>query len=189
MALMLAGLLTFFAIHLALAAPAAAEGMQARVGAMGRKGLVTVASFAGLALIVVGWAGAGGAGVLWTPPAWTRHVALALMLPSLIFVVAAYLPAGRIKAAVKHPMILGVKVWAFAHLVANGEVRSVLLFGTFLAYAVFVRIALKRRGDAGAANAETRLVWDLAAVAIGAAAYGLIAYQLHPILFGVAVVG
>lgn len=185
MAMFFTGLALFFGAHGALLWP----GVRARSPELPRKGVVTLAAFAGLALVVFGWGPAGAMGVAWTPPLWTRHVTLALMLPALILLIAAYAPAGRIKKLAKHPMLASIKVWAFAHLVANGEWRSIALFGAFLAYAVIARIALKRRGDMGAAGATPGLAGDAIAVIGGAAAYGAIAYYLHPILFGVAVVG
>lgn len=184
----IAGLLVFMAAHAALMVRPLSDGLGAALGVGGRKGVVALVSAAGLVLVVLGWAEAGALGVLYGPPAWARHVALALMLPALILLAAAYLPTGHIARAAKHPMLAGVKIWALAHLIANGETRSVLLFGGFLAYAVAARIAAKRRGDMGAGAAPARVWCDALALAAGALAYGAIAYWLHPILFGVAVV-
>jgi uncharacterized membrane protein len=81
---------------------------------------------------------------VWSPPPWTRWVAIVLMLPAFIFLVAAYVP-GRIKETLKHPFLVAIKTWALAHLIANGDLASIILFGSFLAYAVYDRITLKRR--------------------------------------------
>lgn len=179
------GLGLFFGAHGFLLTPAASQMAAGPV----RKLSVTALSLAGVVLIVLGWGQASALGVAWTPPVWARHVTLALMLPSFILLAAAYLPAGRIKKYAKHPMLAGVKVWAFAHLVSNGEWRSIALFAGFLAYAVLARIAAKRRGDQGASGATPGLLGDVAAVGVGAVAYLAVAYWLHPVLFGVAVVG
>ena len=85
---------------------------------------------------------------VWSPPAWTRWVAIVLMLPAFIFLVAAYVP-GRIKARLKHPFLVAIKTWALAHLIANGDLASIILFASFLAYAVYDRITLKRRQPTG----------------------------------------
>ena len=107
------------------------------------------------------------------------------MLPAMILLVAAYMPTGRIKKAAKHPMLLAVKIWAFGHLLANGELNSVLLFGSFLAYGVIDRIALKKRGDIGPGpDAPVSAMGDIGAVVIGAGVYAAILLWLHPILFG-----
>ncbi len=109
-------------------------------------------SLAGLALIVWGFAHyrATGRIEVWHPPTALKHITVALMLPAVILVVAAYI-RGRIYTALKHPMLSGVKLWAAAHLLANGDLGGIILFGSFLGWAVFDRISLKRRADAGGA--------------------------------------
>jgi len=108
-------------------------------------------SLVGLALIVWGFSHYRAAGMwpVWSPPKALKHLNTALMLPAVILVVAAYL-RGRIYTALKHPMLAGVKLWAFGHLLANGDLGGIILFGSFLAWAVFDRISLKRRADPGA---------------------------------------
>ncbi len=109
---------------------------------------------------------------VWSPPGWTRWVAIVLMLPAFIFLVAAYVP-GQIKARLKHPFLVAIKTWALAHLIANGDLASIILFGSFLAYAVYDRITLKRRQATGlvtvAASGPPRN--DLIAVVLGAVLY------------------
>ena len=163
----------------------AREGLVAKLGANGYKGLYSIGALAGFVLIVMGWKSASTA-ALYAPPAFLRHVTFLLMAPALILLVSAYLPAGKIKAAVKHPMLAGVKIWAFAHLLSNGEIRSVILFGAFLLYAVLDRIAVKKRGDATpTAGAVTN---DILAIVIGLAAYAAILFYLHPHIAGVPIV-
>ena len=118
-----------------------------------------------------------------------KHITMALMLPAIILIVAAYVPTGFIKKAVKHPMLTAVKLWALAHLLVNWDVGSLILFGSFLAFGVIDRIAVKRRGDVGAANAKPNVLGDLISIAVGSALYALLVYQLHAILFGVTILG
>ena len=111
------------------------------LGESGYKALFSLLSVAGFVLLVYGFAKAPVVQV-WSPPDWTRWVAVVLMLPAFVFLVAAYVP-GRIKATVKHPFLVAIKIWALAHLIANGDLASIILFGSFLAYAVFDRITLE----------------------------------------------
>ncbi len=181
------GLVIFFGTHLFSAVRSRAPGKNLRetMGEGPYMGLYSLLSIAGFALIVWGYGAARPAPILYTPPAFLAHVNLLLMAFAMIFLAAAYLPTGRIKKAVKHPMLLAVKIWAFGHLLANGELNSVLLFGSFLAYGVIDRIAVKRRGDNGPGpDAAVSMVGDAGAVLVGLAAYAAIAFWLHPILFG-----
>ncbi len=184
MTLFLFGLVVFFGTHLWTAfARKPREALIARLGAGPYKGLYSLVSIAGFALLIVGWRGAD-ASVVYAPPAFLKHVAYLLMLIALILLASAYLPKGKIAAAAQHPMLASVKVWAFAHLLVNGEVRSLILFGAFLAYAIVDRIAVKKRGaptpTAGPA------VDDAIAVAVGAGAWAAIYLALHPYIAGVA---
>ncbi|MCA8889718.1 MAG: NnrU family protein [Parvularculaceae bacterium] len=177
------GLLVFFGAHLWAAL---ARGSRARVidrlGAMPFKGVFSLVSLAGFALIIIGWRGAD-AGLLYAPPAFLRHVTYLLMLVALVCLVAAYLPGGRIAATLKHPMLVGVKFWALAHLLSNGEVRSVVLFGSFLAFAVIDRIAVKKRAEP--TRAAGPLINDGVAIIVGAAVWAAIYFGLHPYIAGV----
>ena len=128
---------------------------------------------------------------VWYPPVWTKHLALPLVGGAFVCLVAAYLP-GRIKRTLKHPMLVAVKLWATAHLLANGDLGSILLFGSILAWAVFARISLKRRPDEVTAHAgplapPAGLRNDLLAIAIGTVAWFVFARWLHPLWIGVAV--
>lgn len=184
MLLFILGLIIFFGAHLFTALARGARGaIISKLGEGPYKGLYSLVSLVGFILIIMGWRNAD-AGILYTTPLWTRHVAYALVLVAFISLAAAYLPAGRIAAMTKHPMLAGVKIWAFGHLLVNGEVRSVILFSAFLAYAVIDRIAVKRR------DAPVRVAGpiknDIIAIAVGAAAYAAVAFYLHRYIAGVA---
>jgi uncharacterized membrane protein len=146
MLVLVVGLVIFLGVHsVSIVAPGWRTATVARVGERPWKGLYSLASAVGLALIVVGYGLARrDPVVLYTPPAALRHLALVVMLPVFPLLFAAYLP-GRIRAAAKHPFLLAVKLWALAHLLANGMLADVLLFGGFLAWAVADRISVKRR--------------------------------------------
>jgi uncharacterized membrane protein len=145
----------------------------------------------GLVLTIWGFAEYRATGWIdvWRPPTAFKHITVALMLPAVILVVASYI-RGRIYTALKHPMLAGVKLWAAAHLLANGDLGSIILFGSFLAWAVYDRISLKHRADSGAPPIPVGgLGNDLIAVAVGCVAYLALAFVFHPVVIGVAVVG
>ena len=151
----------------------------------------TLASFIGLALIIWGFAVYRATGWInvWNPPTALKHITVALMLPAVILVIASYI-RGRIYTTLKHPMLTGIKLWAAAHLLANGDLGSIVLFGSFLAWAVFDRISLKHRSDAGAPPIPVGGPGnDLIAVAVGLIAYLALAFAFHPVVIGVPVVG
>lgn len=192
MALLLLGLVLFLGVHAFTMARPARAGLVERIGEGPYKGLYSLASLAGIVLISIGFARYRASGWIdvWYPPVWTRHLALLLVWAAFIAFVAAYLP-GRIKRTLKHPMLAGLKLWAAAHLLANGDLGSMLLFGSLLAWAVAARINVKRRDevrDHGGEAAEPA-GWrnDAIAVAIGTAAFLLFAIWLHPVLIGVPV--
>jgi uncharacterized membrane protein len=155
------------------------------------KAAYALVSLLGIALIAWGFAyyRATGWVDVWNPAKAFRHVTLALMLPAVIMVVASYM-RGHIYTALKHPMLAGVKLWAAAHLLANGDLGSIILFGSFLAWAVFDRISLKRRGEAGGPPIPVG-GWgnDVIAVAVGIVVYVALAFAFHPVVIGVPVVG
>jgi len=164
------------------------------IGSMGEGGYkagYALVSLVGLALIVWGFAHYRATGWIdvWSPPKALKHLNTALMLPAVILVVAAYI-RGRIYTAVKHPMLSGVKLWAFGHLLANGDLGGIILFGSFLGWAVFDRISLKRRADAGGPPILVGgITNDLIAVAVGVVAYLALAFAFHPVVIGVPVIG
>lgn len=184
------GLVIFFGAHLFTTFRSREPGrdIKTKLGYGPYMGLYSLVSLAGFVLICWGFVATRDAGILYVAPGWGRHVNLALMLPALILLVASQLPTGAIKKTVKHPMLVAVKLWAFGHLLANGEINSVILFGSFLAYAVIDRIAVKKRGDNGPGpDAKTAVTSDIGAVVVGLGLYVAILLWLHPILFGVAV--
>lgn len=182
MAILILGLIVFLGGHsLRIVAGDWRARQVTRLGEARWKLLYSVIAFAGLALIVWGYGEARTAPVpLWQPPVWTRHFAALLTLPAFILVAAAYVPGTRIKAAIGHPMVAGVALWALAHLLANGTLADLLLFGGFLAWAV-VDFASARRRDraAGQVYAKGPAVRDAAAVAAGTVAWLLFALYLH----------
>ncbi len=186
MTLLLLGLVLFFGIHsVAIFAPVARDRWALRLGVMNWRGLYSVVSLLGFVLLVVGYGQARQAPVLlYAPPLWLRHVAFALMLPVFPMLFAAYLP-GRIKSTLKHPMLVAVKTWALAHLLANGMLADVLLFGAFLAWAVVDRISLKRRPQRPIATAAARPWNDVLAVVLGFGLYAATFLWLHRVLIGV----
>ncbi len=189
MTFLVLGLVIFFGAHLFSAFRSRETGKDIRVkmGAGPYMGLYSLVSLAGFVLIVWGYGAARPAPILYVPPPGLAHLNLALMLPAMVLLVASQLPAGRIAKAVKHPMLLAVKIWAFGHLLANGELNSVVLFGSFLAYGVIDRIAVKRRGDNGPGPDKVLSgTSDLIALGAGIALYVVILLWLHPVLFGVA---
>jgi uncharacterized membrane protein len=163
----------------------------ARVKAMGLnpyKGLYSLVAIAGFVLLIYGYGEARMHPVqLYDPPLWTRHLAGLLTLPAFVLLAAAYVPGNRIKAAVGHPMVLGVKVWAFAHLISNGTLADVVLFGTILAWAILdFRSARRRDRIAVTKLPRGKLGLDLVTVGAGAAAWAAFAFWLHAAWIGVA---
>ena len=159
----------------------------ARLGEGPWKGLYSLASLVGLVLIVWGYGQARlDPVVLWNPPEWTRHLAAVLTLLAFVLVTAAYVPGTRIKAWLGSPMVVGVKLWAFAHLIANGTLAAVVLFGSFLVWAV-VDFASERRRDraAGVVYPKGSLARDAVATVIGVVAWVLFAFWLHGWWIGV----
>lgn len=181
------GLILFLGIHsVSIVAPAWRDARSAALGEGAWKGLYTLVSIAGFALLIYGYGLARQQPVvLYTPPAAMRHVAMLLMLPVFPLLLAAYLP-GRLKRAGKHPMLLAVKFWALAHLLANGTLADVLLFGGFLAWAVADRISMKHRTQRPLPGAPPSAANDVIAVVGGLAIYLLFVFWAHVWLIGVA---
>ena len=189
MALLVLGLLLFLGIHsVSIAAPAWRQRQVASLGDKPWKAIYSIVSGVGLALLIIGYDHARRSGiVLYQPPLFLRHLTLLLMVPVFPLLIATYFP-GRISRAAKHPMLLAVKIWATAHLLANGSLADVLLFGGFLAWAVADRISVKRRSpvDAHAVpGAPPRPYNDLIAIFGGIALYLAFIGGLHYWLIGV----
>lgn len=185
------GLILFLGVHTLTTQRKLRAQVIAATGEGGYKIGYTLASFVGLALIIWGFAlyRATGWYNVWSPPMALKHITVALMLPAVILVVASYI-RGRIYTTLKHPMLTGIKLWAAAHLLANGDLGSIILFGSFLAWAVYDRISLKSRTDAGGPPIPVGGPGnDLIAVAVGLVAYLALAFAFHPVVIGVPVVG
>jgi hypothetical protein len=187
----LAGLAIFLGMHSAQALyPGAREAVIARIGALGWKGLYSVVSLAGFWLLVQGYGEARPAAeLLWTPPSGLMHVSALLNLVAFVFLAASGIPGNAIRARVGHPMTIGVKVWALAHLLANGDSVSMLLFAAILVWAVLVFRAARRRQPASGAAAATSRVATLATVLVGVGAGIWFAFVGHAMLIGVAPFG
>jgi uncharacterized membrane protein len=192
MSLLLAGLVLFLGSH---SVRILADDWRARriaaLGSNGWKGIYSLVAVAGFVMIVYGYAEARQAPVvLYSTPVWTRHLAALLTLPAFVLLAAAYVPGTRIKRAVGHPMVLAVKIWALAHLIANGTLADALLFGSFLAWAVLDYMAARRRDRAAGTVYVAGPLWrDALAVIIGVVAWFAFALWLHRILIGVAPFG
>ena len=188
MSYLILGLVIFLGLHsVRIVAEDWRTRTRARIGAMPWKGLYAIASLLGFALIIWGFGLARQQPVqLWSPPVAMRHLASLLTLLSFVLLAAAYVPGNRIKERVHHPMVLGVNVWALAHLLANGNLNHVVLFGSFLVWAIVDFIAARRRdrllgtrysgGTAGATGIT---------VALGVGAWMAFALWLHGLLIGV----
>lgn len=190
MGTLILGLLLFLGAHsVSIVAPAWRDAMAARLGEWTWKILYSVIAVAGFVLTIRGYAASRlEPVVLWVPPAGMRHVAAVLMLPMFVLLLAAYLP-GRIKSATKHPMLVATKLWAVSHLLANGMLADVVLFGAFLAWAVADRISLNRRPARPIPGAPASQLNDAIAVIGGLGLYGLFAMALHARWIGVAPFG
>ncbi len=191
MTILILGLLLFLGIHsIRIVAEPARTGMVERMGLWGYKGVYSVFAVVGLVLIIVGYGQARlDPVVLYQPPQFLTHLSMLLMVIVFPAFLAAYFP-GRIQEALKHPLLVAVKAWAIAHLLVNGTLADVLLFGGFLVWAVFDRISVKRRADGGSDLALPRWGLNDAIVVVGGLGiYVAFAFWLHPILIGVPVFG
>lgn len=163
--------------------------MVANLGELPWKGLYSLASLAGFVMLVQGYDLTRDAPVvLYQPPAFLRHVAFALLLPVFPLLIASQLPAGRIKARLKHPMLVATKAWALAHLLVNGALADVILFGTLLAWAVAVRISCKRRGASIPVVGPRAALFDGISVVVGLVLYVAFVRWLHVMLIRVAAI-
>lgn len=188
---MIAGLAVFLGTHLVTTQRDLRGALIARYGASVYKVAYSVLSGIGLVLIVYGFSQYRASGWInvWHPPTGMRHLALTLMLPASIIFVSAYL-RGYIWRALKHPMLVAIKIWALAHLLANGDLGSIILFGSILAWAVIDRISLKRREDPGAPPIPFGGVRnDVLAVIVGLIVYAALVFAFHPAVIGVPVIG
>ena len=187
MTIMILGLVVFLGVHsIRIVAEPWRQARIQQMGLMAWKGLYSVVALIGLVLVIWGYGQTRLDPVwVWQPPTALRHLTLLLMIPAMILLVAAYVPGNALKARLGHPMLLAVKVWALAHLLANGRLGDIILFVAFLVWAVLAFRAARRRepaaggGDRGAATLITMV--------LGLVLYGLFAGVLHAWLIGVPV--
>jgi len=186
--ILVVGLVVMLGAHVFVTFRGHRADLIARLGLGGYRAVFSVVSLIGLALVVWGYGEyrAGEWIQLWSPPSFMRHVTVGLTLFAAILLVATYLPS-HIKARAKHPMFAAIKIWAFAHLLSNGDLGSILLFGGFLAWAVYGRIAAKRRGDNGPQTAPAGWTNDAIVVTVGIVIYLALGYYFHPYVIGVPV--
>ena len=185
------GLVLFLGAHVFVSMRRRREALILSIGRGPYLGLFALVSIVGIVLIGFGFARYRAAGLIpvWYPPPWTRQIVVALMWPASIAVVAAYIP-GDIKRVLKHPMLVGVKLWAFAHLCANGDLGGIILFGSVLAWAVYDRITLKRRSDPGAPPIPIGgRRNDVIAVVVGTVLYLALGFLFHPLVIGLPAFG
>lgn len=182
--ILILGLVLFFGVHSVRMVAAGYRDAQLAANEKRWKGLYSLVSLAGVLLIILGWV-LGGAdnSAVYTPPEWGRHVTMLLVWVAFILLASANMPAGRIKQWVKHPMLLGVGLWALGHLLANGDLFGLLTFGAFLVYAVVNRIAVISRGDPAPVVVRPRS--DIVAIGAGTVLYLVFVFALHQWLFGV----
>lgn len=190
MVVLLLGLLIFFTLHsVSIVNEPWRNRMVAKLGEERWMGLYSLAAIVGFLLIIWGYGLARyDPVVLYSPPAWMRHISMLLLIPVFPLLLATYFP-GRIKAATKHPMLLATKLWAFAHLLANGMLADVVLFGAFLAWAVVDRISMKRRTERAIPGLPPAKMNDVIAVVAGLALYVAFVLWLHKWLIGVSPIG
>jgi uncharacterized membrane protein len=184
MMVLMSGLLIFILVHLVPTQGELRSGLVTRFGDGAYKAAFSIVSLVGLALIGVGYGKLqvmpGKNPQIWAPPVWTHHITFLLMIPAMILLVAAYVPS-RIRTAVRHPMLAAIKLWAFAHLIANGDLGSMVLFGSGLAYAAFDRISVKRRAAPGPLGSRAGgVAGDLIAMMGGLALYAFMMLWATP---------
>ena len=191
MGLLVVGLVIFIGAHVFVTFRAQRAAVIARIGEWPYKGILALGSLVGLIIIGYGFGQYRATGWIdvWSPPRWTFYITQILMWPASICVVAAY-SRGNIWRTLKHPMLVGVKTWGVAHLISNGDLGSILLFGSFVLWAGYDRMTLKHRADAGAptipAGGHRN---DIIALVVGTVLYVVLGLVFHPLVVGRAVLG
>ncbi len=188
MTMLILGLLLFLGVHsLRIFADSWRTGLRQRMGENAFKGVYSVLSIVGFALIVWGYGAARQEPLaLWASPLWTRHLAALLTLPAFVLLAAAYVPGNTIKSRLHHPMVIAVKVWAAAHLLANNTAADVLLFGSFLVWAALSFRAARRRDRlTGTSYPPGRAMPTVAVVVVGLAVWVGFAFWAHMAWIGV----
>lgn len=187
MGLLVLGLVVFLGVHsVRMVAPGFRETMIARMGEGPWKGIYSLASLVGLVVLVWGYGAARPlAPVLYVTPFWLVHLVITLMALAFISLMVSVLPGGKLRRRLKHPMLLAVKIWALAHLLVNGDLASVLLFGAFLLWAAWNRVAVGRRGAPLPAAGPVRN--DVIAVVVGIVLWLVFIWKAHEWVAGVPV--
>jgi uncharacterized membrane protein len=190
MLLLILGLVLFFGAHGLTMARAPRAALLARYGEAGFKGAYSLVALLGLVLIAWGYGSYRASGYIpvWDPPVWTRHLVALLLLPVFPLLFSAY-AQGFVKARLKHPMILAVKLWALGHLLANGDLGSILLFGAFLVWAVVAFMSMRRRPEGNTVSYVPNPGQDAAAILGGLIVYLAMIFGLHRWLIGVGIFG
>jgi uncharacterized membrane protein len=192
MTLLIGGLLLFIGAHLVPTQPTLRTALIRSLGEGPYKGAFSLISAIGIVLLVFGYGQmqglARGNPQLWVPPIWTKHLVFLLMVPAMILLVATYMPS-RIRSAVGHPLLTALMLWALGHLLANGDLASVLLFGSFLAYAVYDRISVRHRAAPGPlGKTQGGILGDVTAIGLGLLLYAFMLLWGHAKLIGVPLV-
>jgi len=185
------GLVIFLGAHVFVTLRGQRAALVKKIGEWPYRGLFSLVSVVGVVLVGYGFASYRAAGPLavWYPPGWTRQIVVVLMWPASIMVAAAYIP-GNIKRTLKHPMLVGVKTWAVAHLCANGDLGGIVLFGAVLLWAGYDRITLKYRSDSGAPPIPMGgMNNDVIAIVVGTVLYLALGFVFHPIVIGLPAFG
>jgi uncharacterized membrane protein len=191
LAILILGLVVFIAAHVFVTRRNARAALIERIGLVPYRALFSLVAIVALALIVWGFGHYLHAEYqpVWTPPTWMRHVTVALVWPAIILMTAAYI-RGDIYRKLKHPFLAGIKLWAVAHLLSNGDLGGIILFGSILAWAVYDRISLKHRTDAGAPVIPVGgRRNDVIAIIVGTLIYLALGFLFHPLFIGIPVFG
>ncbi len=189
MAMLILGIVVLFGIHTLTTFRETRTGLIERHGVGAYKAAYSLVALIGLGLIVWGFSTYRAHGLIqvWTPPLWTRHITILLMWFAFVALACMNPAPGRIRGWLRHPMLNAVKIWALAHLLANGDLGGMILFGSVILWAGYDRAMLKRRGDLGAPRLSSFTRADAVDVAVGTAAFVAMIF-LHPLLIGVGVV-
>jgi uncharacterized membrane protein len=192
MTMLILGLILFLGVHSTrIVADGWRASVRGRIGELPWKGIYSLVSIVGFVLIIWGFSLARQQPVqLWALPRGMRHVAALLTLVAFVLLAATYVPRNAIKARLHHPMVLGVKAWALAHLLANGNLADVVLFGSFLAWAVFSFRAARQRDRAAHTDYPAgTTAGTVTTVVVGLAAWALFAFWAHGLLIGIRPIG
>jgi uncharacterized membrane protein len=190
LAILILGLAVFLGSHVFVTFRDERERLIARLGRNGYRGLFSFVALIGFVLIIKGYSDyrAHEWMQVWTPPAFMKHITIGLMLLAVIFITTSFVPT-HIRAWIKHPMVTSVKTWALAHLLSNGDLGSIILFGAFLMWGGYARVAAKRRGDRGFTTQPVGWTKDIVVVVVGVIIFLLLGYYFHPYVIGVPVFG